>query len=258
MKTVRAVCILLLAAGTVSVCARASAKSSCWVEPSENAGDMRLRIEHGNCVGGEHCGESNIDLRAERFAGITLADLNREDATLEAQVTAEAGSLACRGLVHGGKLLGDYTFTPHPEFAERIRRMGLGEVDPKKLEAYTLFDVQSSWIEGLQHAGVQGITAENVIALRIFKVTPDYVSEMRGLGYTTTDADKLIAMRVHGVDPAQVKEIRAMGYQPSLDDLIQMRIFQVTPDFIRRMQSRGLHDLTIAKLVQIRIFKLAE
>jgi hypothetical protein len=37
-----------------------------------------------------------------------------------------------------------------------------------------------------------------------------------------------------------------------------MRIFKVTPDFIRRMQARGLKDLTIRKLVQIRIFNLAE
>jgi hypothetical protein len=49
-----------------------------------------------------------------------------------------------------------------------------------------------------------------------------------------------------------------MGYQPTLDELVQMRIFKVTPDFIRRMQARGLKDLTISKLVQIRIFNLAE
>ena len=35
-----------------------------------------------------------------------------------------------------------------------------------------------------------------------------------------------------------------------------MRIFKVTPDFIRHMQAKGFNDLTISKLVQIRIFKL--
>ena len=37
-----------------------------------------------------------------------------------------------------------------------------------------------------------------------------------------------------------------------------MRIFKVTPDFIHRMQDRGFNNLTIAKLVQIRIFNLAD
>jgi len=63
---------------------------------------------------------------------------------------------------------------------------------------------------------------------------------------------------VQHVDPEEVKQIRAMGYQPTLDELIQMRIFNITPDFIHRMQTKGLNDLTISKLVQIRIFKLAE
>jgi hypothetical protein len=68
----------------------------------------------------------------------------------------------------------------------------------------------------------------------------------------------LIALRVQGVDPAEVREIRALGYQPTLDELIQIRIFHITPEFIRRMRARDLKDLTIAKLVQIRIFNLAE
>ena len=56
----------------------------------------------------------------------------------------------------------------------------------------------------------------------------------------------------------QVKQIRALGYEPTLDQLVEMRIFKVTPEFIERMRARGLNDLTISKLVQIRIFKLDE
>jgi hypothetical protein len=81
---------------------------------------------------------------------------------------------------------------------------------------------------------------------------------MTALGYPTPPADKLIAMRVHKVDPVEVKQIRALGYEPTLDQLIQMRIFKVTPEFIQRMRARGLNDLTISKLVQIKIFKLDE
>jgi hypothetical protein len=37
-----------------------------------------------------------------------------------------------------------------------------------------------------------------------------------------------------------------------------MRIFNITPAFIHRMQARGFENLTISKLLQIRIFNLAE
>lgn len=63
---------------------------------------------------------------------------------------------------------------------------------------------------------------------------------------------------MHRVDPDEVKQIRALGYQPTLDELIQMRIFNITPGFIHRMRARGFENLTIPKLVQIRIFNLAE
>ena len=105
---------------------------------------------------------------------------------------------------------------------------------------------------------MSGLDSGNLIALRIFHVDTDYVRSLNALGYATPDAGKLVALRVQHVNPEEVKQIRAMGYQPTLDELIQMRIFKVTPDFIHRMQARGLDDLTISKLVQIRIFHLAE
>jgi hypothetical protein len=55
-----------------------------------------------------------------------------------------------------------------------------------------------------------------------------------------------------------VRQIRALGLKPTLDELIQIRIFHITPDFVHRMQDRGLKNLTISKLVQIKIFKLDE
>jgi hypothetical protein len=98
----------------------------------------------------------------------------------------------------------------------------------------------------------------NLIALRIFHADPDYVHTLNALGYPTPDAGNLIALRVHRVDVEEVKQVRALGYQPTLDELIQMRIFKITPDFIHRMQTRGFQNLTISKLVQIRIFNLAD
>jgi hypothetical protein len=63
---------------------------------------------------------------------------------------------------------------------------------------------------------------------------------------------------VQGVNAEEVRQIRAMGFKPTLDELIQIRIFHITPEFVKRMQERGLTNLTISKLVQIKIFKLDE
>jgi hypothetical protein len=137
-------------------------------------------------------------------------------------------------------------------------KLGFTGYDSQKLQAYTLLDVTSDFARSLKQANIKGVTTDNLIALRIFKIDPAYAQSFVSMGYDLPDADKLIGLKVQGVNGEEVRQIRALGLKPTLDELIQIRIFKITPDFVHRMQDRGLKDLTIAKLVQIRIFKLDE
>ena len=199
------------------------------------------------------------DESLSRFTGVTLADLARNGAHLTATLAAEAGSFTCTGTVDDGALSGDSVFTPAPEFVSRMAQMGFTGYDSDKLMPYAFLNVETPWVRSLQSAHITGMNADNIIALRVFNVDPAYIQSMAALGYDVRPtADQLIALKSQGVDAAEVHEIRALGYKPTLDELVQIRIFKITPDFIHRMQARGFKDLTIAKLVQIRIFKLAE
>lgn len=232
--------------------------AKCTISASERPDKFRLQIENGNCPLSGHCGFSSSDESIARFTGISLADLSREGARLTATLAAEAGIFTCTGNVHDGELPGDSVFTPDAAFVARMEQMGFSGFDSDKLQVYAFLNVQSEWVHSLQQLGIEGLTTDKIIALRVFNVDPAYVNSMTALGYPKPNADKLIALKSQGVDPEEVREIRALGYQPSLDELIQIRIFKITPDFIHHMEDRGLKNLTIAKLVQIRIFKLAE
>lgn len=231
---------------------------TCRIYASRNAGSLELKLERGKCDGDGDCHNSNTSEPLDAFTGITLADLNREGAHLDAVLRAEAGTLRCSGAVRSSELVGSFTFQPDKAFIDRMRDVGITGIDPDKLEAYALFRVTRDWVVSLQKAGVTNIDADNLIALRIFRVDADYVRSLQSLGYPPPSAEKLIALRVQGVNPAEIKQVEAMGYHPTIDELIQMRIFKITPDFIERMKAKGFENLTIAKLVQIRIFKLAE
>ena len=232
-------------------------REHCSIAPSEHSGKLSLRIESGDCSG-RHCGSSFSDESMSRFTGVTLADLANDGARLTATLAAEAGTFTCTGMVHGGTLEGDSLFTPDRTFVARMEQIGFAGYDSEKLMAYAIIGVDSAWARSMQQTGIHGLTIDNLLALRIFKADPDYIRGITDLGYPMPDADQLIGLKVQGVNAEEVREIRALGYQPTLDELIQIRIFKVTPDFIRRMQARGFKNLTIAKLVQIRIFNLAE
>ncbi|MGO9432948.1 MAG: hypothetical protein ACLPH3_21080 [Terracidiphilus sp.] len=234
-------------------------RAACSISVSEQPGKYRLHIDRGDC-GSEHwnCGSSDSEESIDRFKGITPSDLARDGAQLTVALTAEAGTFTCSGTVHVGSLTGDSLFVPDAAFAARMEQMGFSGLESETLQTYALVNVKTQWAHSLQEIGIPGITADNLIPLRIFRVDPEYVNSITALGYELPTADQLIAMRVQGVDAAEVREIRSLGYHPNFDELIQIRIFKITPEFIRRMEARGLKDLTIAKLVQIRIFKLDE
>lgn len=232
--------------------------STCILSASEHTGKLRLRLESDACGENSHCGSNLNEEAMDRLTGITLPDLGNEGAHLTATLTAEAGTLACSGTVHNGSLIGDSVFTPNAAFTAHMEQMGFSGLDSDKLQVYALINVESVWAHSLQEMGIQGLTADKLIPLQIFKVNPEYVRSITALGYDLPSADQLVSMRVQGVNAEEIREIRALGYQPTFDELVQIRIFQVTPEFIKRMQSRGLKNLTIAKLVQIRIFKLDE
>ena len=252
--------ILAVAAISLTLSAQSFAplRAKCEITTSTDAGKLSLRVIDRDCPSDQHCGSHfNTDLM-NRFTGITTADLARDGAHITATLAGEAGTFTCTGTVHDEALYGDALFTPDAAFVDRMGKLGFTGYDSQKLQAYTLLDVTSEFARSLQQANIKGVTTDNLIALRIFKIDPAYAQSFVSIGYEQPDADKLIALKVQGVNGEEVRQIRALGLKPTLDELIQIRIFKITPDFVHRMQDRGLKDLTIAKLVQIRIFKLDE
>lgn len=229
----------------------------CQIAAGSTAGMFHLHLERELCDN-RPCSDGKMDEPENAFKGITLADLGREGAHLEAVLESEAGRITCTGVVHELRLTGKFTFAPNRAFVAELQKMGFTNLTAEKLEVYTLFRIETDWIQSLKGAGVQGMNSDNVIGLKAFKVEPEYVRSFVSLGFPAPPADKLIALKGQGVNAAEVKEVRALGYKPTMDELIQMRVFHIDPEFIKRMQARGFDDLTISKLVQIKVFKLAD
>ncbi len=262
MNLRRIIGVALIAIGSVSLVYADeivnAIKGTCSITASTEGDEFVIRLQRNACTEGHGCGEQMFTQPVSAWSGISPADLRRDGAHVAGVLRAEAGAITCSGNVHNQALVGDYTFEPNQTFIGRMESLGIRGLTSEKLQAYTLFHIDEAWVRSLQKEGIQGIDSNSLVALKIFRVEPDYVDRMRELGYGTPSAQKLIAMKVHHVDPDEVKKIRALGYQPTLDETLQMGIFKVTPEFIERMQARGLKNLTISKLVQIRIFKLDE
>lgn len=76
--------------------------------------------------------------------------------------------------------------------------MGFTGFDAHELETFTLFHIESSWVQSLQSAGVTGMGSDKILALRIFMVDAAYVRDLTSPGYSPLSADTLVAFKSPG------------------------------------------------------------
>jgi hypothetical protein len=164
----------------------------------------------------------------------------------------------CSGSVHDGVLTGRYQFTPNEGFRKEMASMGFDEITPRKQLSFLMLDVTTAWVKEMKGLGVTDLTTGKLMGLRALHVGPEYIHAMSAAGYPELRADKLTEMKAVGVTPEKVQEAKSLGFAPTEQELIQMCIFHIDRPFVERMRAHGLKDLTLEKLIKIRIFKVDE
>jgi beta-lactamase regulating signal transducer with metallopeptidase domain len=96
-----------------------------------------------------------------------------------------------------------------------------------------------------EHAEAQGDEQE--------KSAPgSYIDGLRAEGLTDLSIDQLIAMKVQNVTPEYVHRIHALGLKPDVNELIAMRVQSVTPELIRELRDAVLAQ-DIHQIIAMRV-----
>src|SRR5271165_1934876 len=67
-----------------------------------------------------------------------------------------------------------------------------------------------------------------------------YIDEMKAAGLGDLTVDQLIAMKIQDVTPEYVRELRELGLHPEANNLVAMRIQGITPEYVRELRASGL------------------
>ncbi len=82
-----------------------------------------------------------------------------------------------------------------------------------------------------------------------------YIDGMKAAGLGDLTADQLIAMKIHNITPEYVRGLHDEGLHPNADDLVAMRIHGVTPEYVHDVRGLGLNpdqdQLVAMKIHQI-------
>jgi len=68
-----------------------------------------------------------------------------------------------------------------------------------------------------------------------------YIDAMKAAGLTDLTVDQLIALKIQDVTPEYVKELHDQGLHPDADTLVAMRVQDITPEYLRGLRDSGLN-----------------
>jgi hypothetical protein len=145
-----------------------------------------------------------------------------------------------------------------PEYAQSMAQLGYGKPTADQLVQLKIFGVKPETVSALKAAGIAPTNFHDLISYQIFKVTPEFVAGMKDAGFSPIPANKLTALRVQDVTPEFAKAARQQYPDITLDQLIQLRIFHIDQAFIASAKSHGFNQLSIDKLVRLRISGLLD
>src|SRR5579863_8067984 len=140
-----------------------------------------------------------------------------------------------------------------PEYARAMSQLGIGKLTADDLISCKIQGVSPEAIAEFKKQGLEVKSIHDAISYRIFQVTPEFVEGMNKAGFKDLDSKKLLALRVQGVTPEYAQSIAQEYPGATVDDVIKTKIFNINADFIALAKKHGFNNLTLEKLVKIRI-----
>jgi beta-lactamase regulating signal transducer with metallopeptidase domain len=140
-----------------------------------------------------------------------------------------------------------------PEYAAQMSQLGFGKLSADDLIACKVQGVTPEYIAKLKQDGLEVKDLHQAISYRIFDVTPEFVAGMKAAGFANLSSEQLLSMRVQGVTPEYARSIAQQFPGATPEDLVKTRIFNIDAAFIESAKKHGFTDLSLEKLVKLRI-----
>jgi len=150
------------------------------------------------------------------------------------EITAEAGTIVCDGVVNADSGAGKYTVRNDPQYVSQLRGLGLRfeDDDPSDLVSYILHDMSVGYARQMK-AVTDVAEAERVLKMKKLDVTPQYVQTLNAAtGQKLSGEDVIMAAKVD-LRPEFIQQIRALRSDASIEEIVQLKKKDVPVDYVK-------------------------
>jgi hypothetical protein len=213
-------------------------------EGEHEAGKVHLSLYHS------HKNQFGQDMALVNLKGLDAHALET-DGPVKFQLQREAGTIQFEGAFNKGVGTGTYEFAANADFIAKMNKMGYKGVENEAL-SLAMVDVTTAYAEELRSLGFQP-DLDHLISGRIFNVNREQVEGLKAVGVRRLSLEKLVELRIFNVSPDFVREMRAKNANVTVDQLVEARIFKTTPEFVFAMKQEGYPNLTQEQLTAFKI-----
>ncbi|WP_271784201.1 M56 family metallopeptidase [Aquimarina algiphila] len=179
-----------------------------------------------------------------------------------------------------------------PKYIQKYKNAGYKNITLKEAQNLKIHNVTPELIDSYKKLGYPNITLQEAKKLKIHNVTPELIKAYKKSGQPNISLQEVVKLKIHNVTPAQAKvasnysksknkdkdkkssSTNSMGYGSSdqqdpndfmkgfialgyknisIDDMISLKIHNVTPEFIKRYHDAGYTDIPLEDVVALKI-----
>ncbi len=183
-----------------------------------------------------------------------------------------------------------------PEYITSLKKIGYPNITLKEAKKLKIHNITSDLIQSYKKSGQSNLSIQDIVKLKIHNVTPgqsrgshnhsdvfdnsdsqssstnsygksyqdskgdpnEFIKQFKELGYKNISVDQIIALKIHNVTPEFIKKFNTAGYKNiPIDDVIGLKIHNVTPEFINSFKKAGYKNISLDKASALRIHNVS-
>lgn len=145
-----------------------------------------------------------------------------------------------------------------PEYAKAIAAIGIGSPTVHDLIGLRAQGITPEYAAELNASGIRPKDLRELQSMKAVGVTPEYAKSMAAAGIPAVDSRDLVSLRAQGVTPEYARWLKQTFPGTDLNGLRQGAVFHVDADFIARAKSHGFNDLSLDKLLKLKMSGLLD